>query len=126
VVVARSDDCPQGGAPGHPRPCGWRFRHQQVDLKESGLDRVGGLTDTTPRDRDAHPGGSGGADSIVLAGAVDGHVGVARHVGHLHPGQTGLVDLVVRPPLGQLLNGDPALHARQGRPQAAVDAVTQT
>src|SRR6476469_4453008 len=56
---------------------------------------------------------------------ADGHVRVARDVGHVHAAQAGLVDLEPLPAVGDLLDRDPALHARQGGAEAAVHTVTE-
>src|SRR5262245_35788160 len=56
---------------------------------------------------------------------VDGHVGVAGDVRHLHAPEAGLVDLEALPAARQLLDRDPALHARERRAEAAVHAVAE-
>ena len=60
-----------------------------------------------------------------LADGADRHVGVARDVGHVHAAQAGLVDLEPPPPVGDLLDRDPALHARERGAEAAVHAVAE-
>src|ERR1700689_3004601 len=57
---------------------------------------------------------------------MDWDVGIPGHIGHVHTGTAVLVNGKSRPPLGQFLNGDPALHTGEGRAQTTVNAVAES
>src|ERR687897_422580 len=56
---------------------------------------------------------------------MDGHVRVAGDVGHTDSAQPGFVDLEPPPSPCELLDGDPALHAGERGPEAAVHTMAE-